>query len=255
MSEEVIGNYRVHPVASMFPLLEGYDYEELRDSIELLGQTYPIIVQDGVLLDGRNRLRACLDLKIDPRIQEYGGSQRPELFIESVNINRRHLDEDMRSAISAQIRAWVIAQQNAAKQITQGPRGAEGGRGKKKNPYNESVVRVSEAPTHARAARSTVGQIAEAAKVSHHKAAQALDVVRNAPELAAKVAKGQMKLLDAEKETRTRKPARKRPTFKLNRAVGRASKSIARWIDRCPGEHREEFKSRLLKECRELCRG
>jgi hypothetical protein len=217
--EERIGNYRVHPVASMFPPLPDDEYEDLKGSIELIGQTYPIIVQDDWLLDGRNRLRACLELEIPPKIQEYRGNEKPEFFIETVNMHRRHLDEGARAAISAQIREWVISQQNAEVQKTgKSADGTAGGRGRKKNLDMKSYPRLSvpETPypglsvpkTEAKNSRSTVGQIAEAAKVSHHKAAQAVAVAKAAPELLEQVRTGTMKLKDAAKKVKASAPKR-----------------------------------------------
>jgi ParB-like chromosome segregation protein Spo0J len=69
LEEERIGNYRVHPVASLFPLLEGQEFEELCEDIESVGQKVPIVVHEGMLLDGRNRLRACLKLGIEPIVE------------------------------------------------------------------------------------------------------------------------------------------------------------------------------------------
>jgi hypothetical protein len=34
----------------------------------------PIIRHQGVSLDGRNRLKACLELGIEPKIEEYAGT-------------------------------------------------------------------------------------------------------------------------------------------------------------------------------------
>ena len=97
--EERIGDYRVHPVASMFPLLESEDYDDLKNSIEGYGQQAPIIVQGDVLLDGRNRLRACLEIGIRPRTVEYSGDLDVVQFIRISNIDRRHLGPDERIAI------------------------------------------------------------------------------------------------------------------------------------------------------------
>jgi len=274
---ERIGNYRVHPVASIFPPLPDDEYEDLKGSIELIGQTYPIIVQDDWLLDGRNRLRACLELEIAPKIQEYRGNEKPEFFIETVNMHRRHLDEGARATISAKIRAWIIGRQNAEAQKTgKSADGAAGGRGHKKaaappppaddqslfegQSVEETLLRkhskVSESQSRSRNARSTVGQVADAAKVSHHKAAQAMDVAKYAPELLDEVISGKMPLSEAAKKAQEQKPTkpRRKPKFKLDTAVGHAKRTMAKWITRCPSDSRDDFKTRLLKECRELCR-
>jgi ParB-like chromosome segregation protein Spo0J len=50
---------QVHPAAAMFPLLEGPEFEELCDDIQASGLANPIVIHGDILLDGRNRLRAC----------------------------------------------------------------------------------------------------------------------------------------------------------------------------------------------------
>jgi ParB-like chromosome segregation protein Spo0J len=61
----------VHPVAAMFPLLEGKELEELCDDIQASGLANPIVILGDVLLDGRNRLRACAKVEIDPKFTAY----------------------------------------------------------------------------------------------------------------------------------------------------------------------------------------
>jgi hypothetical protein len=63
---------------------------------------------------------------------------------------------------------------------------AEGGRGKKTLDQN-SDPGFSSRDLSAKNANSTVGQIAEAAKVGRHKAAQAVDVAKHVPEFLDEV--------------------------------------------------------------------
>jgi hypothetical protein len=208
--EERIGKYRVHPVASMFPLLEGKEYDDLSDSIEANGQQKPIIVQDSVLLDGRNRLKVCLALDIEPKVEQYTGSLKPVEYILVANVDRRHLTPEERLAILCKVHAWNVEQGNAAKKAAQGQHGAEGGRGKKKTLNTNSYSGFSERDTAAMNANSTVGQLAEQAKVSHHKAAQAVAVGKAAPDLLDQVAKGDLKLKDAYAKVRAAAPKKPR---------------------------------------------
>jgi hypothetical protein len=200
---EVIGGYTVHPAASLFPLADEADaeFDELMCSIRNDGQLLPILVQGKMLLDGRNRLRACLKLDYKPKIQEYTGPLEPARLIADLNLCRRDLTEDVRTVIEAQINKMLAAERRA-KQQAQGERGAEGaafgamgGRGKKNPLPANSSEGGSVKKTPAPDARK---QVAAAAKVSEHKAQQAIDVVNHAPpEVVEKVKRGQMRLREA----------------------------------------------------------
>jgi hypothetical protein len=121
--------------------------------------------------------------------------------------------EDMRTAICTKIHRWQFAQSNVAKQAAQGHHGAEGGRGRKKTLTTDSSTGFKEPKTRARDARSTVGQIAASAKVSHHKAAQADAVAKAAADVLDQVATGAVKLKDAAKKVKAAapEPPAKRP--------------------------------------------
>src|SRR6516162_11365639 len=97
--QERIGDWLVHPAASLFPLLEGEQYEQLKASIRVHGLKESIVVKDGVLWDGRNRGKACLELGIDPPTVVYTGSLSAEQYIIDANILRRNLTDDQRLAL------------------------------------------------------------------------------------------------------------------------------------------------------------
>src|SRR5208337_352765 len=95
------------------------EFEKLKDDIQKNGQLDPIWVTlgegDGVLLDGRHRLRACRELGIVPLVYRrptptIGASH--EDFIWAHNVLRRHLTNDQRAAISLK---WADGIREAAK--------------------------------------------------------------------------------------------------------------------------------------------
>lgn len=94
-----------HPAAMLFPLLQGTEFGALVEDIEINGLREPIVLYQGVVLDGRNRLRACELAGVPPRFVEWDGVGSPLAFIVSRNLRRRHLNESQRSILGAQVKA------------------------------------------------------------------------------------------------------------------------------------------------------
>lgn len=64
---------KFHPLANIFPLIEGSEFDALVNDINENGLREPIILLGDKILDGRNRYRACLDAFIEPEFVAYGG--------------------------------------------------------------------------------------------------------------------------------------------------------------------------------------
>jgi N6-adenosine-specific RNA methylase IME4 len=94
---------KIHPAAELFPLVEGEDFARLVADIRENGQQVPIVVTvQGELLDGRNRLRACEEIGIEPRADTYIGAD-PVGYVVSLNVHRRHLNESQRAMVAAKL--------------------------------------------------------------------------------------------------------------------------------------------------------
>jgi hypothetical protein len=97
-----------HPYADLFPLIEGEEFDALVADIKANGLHEPIMLyDDGKILDGRNRYRACLKADIAPKFVQFRDIPPPTIspisYVISRNINRRHLTTQQRIAIAAEL--------------------------------------------------------------------------------------------------------------------------------------------------------
>lgn len=91
-----------HPLADIFPLLDGAELENLAKDISQHGLQEPVALYDGKILDGRNRYRACILVGVEPRFETYEGDN-PRAYVISLNLKRRHLNELQRAMIAARL--------------------------------------------------------------------------------------------------------------------------------------------------------
>jgi hypothetical protein len=101
----------LHPLCTLFPRLAGAEYAALVADIAAQGLRQPITLLDGMVLDGANRYRACLDAGVSPRFVEFDGAS-PGAFVLSSNLHRRHLSPGQHAAIVASAQNWALAQGN-----------------------------------------------------------------------------------------------------------------------------------------------
>lgn len=90
----------IHEFANLYPMLSEEELQEMADDIAQNGQQNPIIIKNGVLIDGRNRLAACKLAGIEPLIQEYDedlDESGIKSLVLSLNNNRRHLSKGQKA--------------------------------------------------------------------------------------------------------------------------------------------------------------
>ncbi len=112
---EVVRITEIHATANLFPFIEGEDFDDLVRSLSEQGQHTPVVVADGVLLDGRNRLRACVAAGLKPIAVLYDGGDA-DAFALSVNIDRRHLSKGQRAMIAARSFKETLSAEELGKQ-------------------------------------------------------------------------------------------------------------------------------------------
>lgn len=101
--------YELHPLCTLFPRLEGNEFESLCSDILANGLRNPIVLHDGMILDGGNRYRACIEAGIEPEFIEFKGDNIVS-FVLSSNLHRRHLSAGQQAAIVASAQDWGKAQ-------------------------------------------------------------------------------------------------------------------------------------------------
>ena len=108
--KEWIGEYPVHPVASLFPMIDDDALNALAEDIKKNGQREPILVAflDGrelnepVIVDGRNRFKACEIAGVEPEFSNDYVMEPHEIgpWVISHNLHRRHLTTSQKAAVA-----------------------------------------------------------------------------------------------------------------------------------------------------------
>lgn len=92
-----------HAAAAIFPLMDAFALGRLADDIRAHGLREPIVLLDGLVLDGRNRQEACHLAGVEPAYVEWDGVGDPAVWVVSKNLHRRHLTESQRAMIGAKL--------------------------------------------------------------------------------------------------------------------------------------------------------
>jgi hypothetical protein len=92
--------------ANVFPLMKGEEFKTfVADVKSTNGPRERITLYQGEILEGRNRYRACLRLKLKPEFETFeGDNAAARAFVMSRNVHRRHLTTKEK-AIEALIKA------------------------------------------------------------------------------------------------------------------------------------------------------
>lgn len=198
--------YKNHPAADAFPMMDDGRYAELLADIRQNGQREPITLCEEMILDGRNRLRACVEAGIEPEFREHKGD--PWAFAWSLNGARRDLEATVRALI---YRRCEEGSEKWAKRLA---KIAEDGRRKKseaakeqpRDPSGKMQTKPVADHSDPQPGSRHVAREARAAeaKVSPATMARA-DQIAKRPDLAKKVVSGEMKPTDALREIRSEK--------------------------------------------------
>lgn len=175
--------------------MQGEEFEALKADIFQHGQRKPIILtDDGQILDGRNRYRACQALGYDPFFERWQGDD-PVAYVLSLNLHRRHLTTSQRAAVAAEIEEVeaVLAKQR------QGTRGDL-----------DLVAKLP--PSETGKARE---KAAQKMNVGARTVSDAKAIKQRAPELHEAIKGGEVTLQEAKRELRKREQVEREEAAKV----------------------------------------
>jgi DNA modification methylase len=200
-----ISQLKAHPAAESFPMMDDGRYGELLADIRENGQREPITLCDGMILDGRNRYRACLEAGVEPITRNFDGD--PWAFAWSLNGARRDLEEIVRALI------YRRCQEGSAKWAKRLAKIAEEGNRKKseaaKGNTNAAKHRTKTVADHHDLRVKSGKNVAREARAADAKVSPATmgraDQIAKRPDLAKKVIDGEIKPAEALREIRSAK--------------------------------------------------
>jgi hypothetical protein len=160
---------RTHPAAELFPMLDEEALTALENDIKLDGQLQPIILWNGMIVDGRNRYAACIRAGIKPKTKDitFASEAKCISYIISTNIHRRHLTVDQRADIADELAKLRPGDNQHTREV---------------------------ASKEATSPVMTQGEAAKAMGVSRATVQRIHSVKESAPDLAVKVKSGEMKV-------------------------------------------------------------
>jgi len=162
---------QIHPVAALFPMLDNDEIKALAADIKAQGLNNSIVTDYSgtVLLDGRDRLKACEMVGIEPRVIKLAHDKDPVEFILAQNVNRRHMTQGQNAVIVAKV---VVDDYKAA------------------NCFNSKLFSWEEFRKRGRGGNIDMRRRARAVGISASLLSHALDILQYAPEWVDRVVSG-----------------------------------------------------------------
>lgn len=181
---------KVHPAAELFPMLDDGALAELAEDIRTNGLRHPIVVDaDNVLLDGRNRLKACGMVSVKPQYEVWDGDGSVVGYIISANLKRRQLTKHQQSCLAVELEPLLEVEVAQRK----GGRPANGA-GKP----TQKIADVSRREQDNRTTAALAGQLAGG--VNRTYVLQAKKLQATSPKTFEQVKAGRLSLPDARRE-------------------------------------------------------
>lgn len=187
---------KVHPLCDAIPEMQADEFAGLLASIRENGYdaTEPVIVFEGMILDGRHRWRANRELKkAPPPTREFKGTAEEAIeFVRRRSVCRRNLSASQRAMIAAALEPFYAEAAKARQEATRARPGTQIGKAPARLP-----------PPMAGHARD---RAAKAVGVSSRYVSDAKQITQAAPAVAERVKRGELSIPEAKKAIRTPPP-------------------------------------------------
>jgi hypothetical protein len=106
-TKPIVAKLKNHPYADLFPMMSEGELDALTDDVKENGLHHPVVLYQGQVLDGRNRLLACEKAEVKPAFVEYEGDEASALaLVLSLNAQRRDLTAGQKALTAA--RVWML---------------------------------------------------------------------------------------------------------------------------------------------------
>lgn len=186
-----------HRAADLFPLLDDIELAALAADIAERGLLQPVWLYDDpdvgvVLLDGRNRARACEIANVRVETRHYRGTD-PDGFAVALNLKRRHLTPGQLAFITLELEKLYAVDAKEAQ--------VEAGRNYGANHAKEVVADLPQPSKRDRKSREKAAKVTGS---SGRAVGQAKRIQENAPDLEQKVKAGELALDRADRIIRDR---------------------------------------------------
>jgi N6-adenosine-specific RNA methylase IME4 len=193
--------YKTHPAAEHFPMLDAARFDELVASVRRDGLLDPIMLLDGMILDGRNRLRACAVIGMEPRFETFAGDN-PFDYVESKNIERRDLEPFQRETIRLLIRKDSAAWERKQRERDRGRKQSDAAQGRTRDRREDGTLAPNGGSRDPQVGSNHAKERHGDRHADSPTARRAQALLTASPDLAAKVASGEVKGMQALREVK-----------------------------------------------------
>src|SRR5262245_5437466 len=89
-------NLKRHPLSEPYPDIRGPAWDQFVADVSEHGilNDRKVTVHDGMILDGWQLYRSCVELNVKPKVQPLPKGLTPDQFVQIVNDNRRHESQE-----------------------------------------------------------------------------------------------------------------------------------------------------------------